>query len=267
MTRASLKSVARLLDSATEIRPPEQMFLDDLKRSIELTDEKNQRKPSQTYKPSSMNCIRNMYYQVTGAEPDKGTSSYTLVGICDSGTDIHERVQTAVSHMRDNGIDCEYIDIAKFVKQRKLSDIQIVSKSGMETKLFHKKLNMSFMCDGIIKYKNHYYILELKTENSYKWQSRKGVDPKHYNQGIAYSLAFGLNEVIFVYINRDVLDMKSFMFKVTGNMKEELIGKIENCDEYVKKLKTPPKPKNAGGKLCQYCNYKSTCDREVVISQ
>ena len=262
MPRKSLKNVMRLLDAQTKNVPVETEFLSDLKRSIELSDEKNTRKPSQSYKPSSMNCIRNMYYQVTGKEPDPSSSAYTLVGICNSGSDIHERIQTAVSQMKDNGIDCEYVDVAKFVKQRKLKDIKIVAKQGMETKLFHTKLNMSFLCDGIIKYHDHYYILELKTENSFKWQSRKGVDKKHYNQGTAYSIAFGLNEVIFVYINRDVLDMKSFMFTVTDDMKEELIGKIENCDEYVRKLKVPPKPKDAGGKLCQYCNYRLSCDKE-----
>jgi CRISPR/Cas system-associated exonuclease Cas4 (RecB family) len=242
---------------------PEQQFLHDLKKTIELEDEKNSRKPSQTYKPSSMNCIRNMYYQVTGTDPDTtGGSNYTLVGICNSGTDIHIRTQTAIESMKSNGIDCEYIDVAQFVKQRKLKDLEIKEKTGMETKLYHKKLNMSFMCDGIIKYKNHYYILEVKTETSSKWWSREGVDEKHYKQGTAYSIAFGIDEVIFLYINRDVLDMKTFLFVPTDEMKEELIGTIEECDEYVKKLITPPKPDNVLKKTCEFCSYRERCRKE-----
>ena len=129
MARNSLRNVIRLIDSVKEALPPEQDFLGDLKRSIEITDEKNKRPPSKTYKPSGMNCIRASYYQVSGVEQDKATaSSYTLVGICNAGTDIHVRVQTAVEQMKENGIDCEYIDVAEFVKSRNLDSLEIKSK-------------------------------------------------------------------------------------------------------------------------------------------
>ena len=107
MSRQSLKSVMRLIDAAKETLPPEQDFLNDLKRSIEITDQKNRRLPSKTYKPSSLGCMRMNYYQITGVEPDLSNSSYILVGICNSGSDIHERVQGAVAGMIANGIDCE----------------------------------------------------------------------------------------------------------------------------------------------------------------
>lgn len=261
--RDSLKSVMRLLDAAKNELPVEEDFLHDLTRSIEITASKSTRKPSQTYKPSSMNCIRNMWYQVVGAEQDEGTVNYSSVGIVQSGSDVHERIQTAVSHMKDNDIDCEYVDVAEYVTSRGLGYLNIVAKQGMETKLYHTTLNMSFLCDGIIRYKGKYYILELKTETSNKWYSRSGVDPKHYNQATAYSIAFGIDNVIFVYINRDYLTMKAFMFHVTDDMKQTLIGKIDECDNYVRALKVPPKPENADNKLCAYCAYRSRCDGEV----
>ena len=261
--RDSLKSVMRLIESAKQELPVEESFLHDLTRSIEMTANAGARKPSQSYKPSSMNCIRNMWYQIVGADQDEGTVSYSSVGITHSGSDIHERIQTAVSEMKRNNMDCEYVDVAEYVKSRNLDYLTVIAKQGMETKLFHKTLNMRFLCDGIIRYKGKFYILELKTETSGKWYSRQGVDPKHYNQGTAYSIAFGLDNVIFVYINRDFLTMKSFMFHVTDDMKQALIGKIENCDEYVKSLTVPPKPEDAGNKLCAYCAYRSRCDNEI----
>lgn len=262
MARNSLKNVCRLIQAAKETLPPEQDFLNDLKRSIEMTADKDTRLPSKTYKPSGMNCIRASYYQITGTQPDEGSSNYTLIGICNSGTDIHVRIQTAVEQMKENGMDCEYIDVADFVKQRNLDYLDIVSKNGMETKLYHKNFNMSFMCDGIIKYKNHYYILELKTENSYKFANRKGVDPSHYNQGTAYSIAFGIPKVLFVYISRDVLDMKAFMFTPSDEMKQNLIGYIEECDSYVSRMITPPKPEDISKKACSYCMYKEQCRKD-----
>lgn len=261
MARA-LKNVMRLIDEVNNQQSPEQSFLNDLKRSIELSEQKNTRKPSNTYKPSSMNCIRNMYYQVTGTNPDQPTVSYVLTGIVNSGTDIHLRVQKAVANMKENGIDCDYIDVAEFVKSRGLDYLDVKDSSGMETKLYHKDLNMSFLCDGIIRYKGHYYILELKTESIYKWQARQGVDPVHYNQATAYSVALGLDEVIFVYINRDLLDMKSFMFHVTDDMKHDLVGRIEECDACVLQHRVPTKPANLDRKTCEYCIYKKACRRD-----
>ena len=259
MARQAFKNICRLIDCAKEDVAPEQAFLGDLKRSIEMTNDRETREPSRTYKPSSMNCIRNMFYQVTGHPQDPSSSNYSLVGICNSGTDIHERTQKYVADMKNNGIDCEYINVADYVRQRNLDYLEIKEQKGMETKLYHKTLNISFLCDGIIRYKNKYYILELKTESSGKWIERRGVDPKHYAQGTAYSLAFKINEVIFVYINRDILDMKSFMFTPSQEMKDELVNKILECDNYVQEEKLPPIPVNVPKSACTYCSYRASC--------
>jgi hypothetical protein len=262
MARNSLKSICRLIDQANDKLPPAQSFLTDLKKSIEMTADEDRRKPSQTYKPSSMKCIRNMYYQRAGATPDEELSSYCSVGICNSGSDIHIRIQTAVENMKKHGIDCEYIDVADYVKSRNLDYLEIVSKSGMETKLFHKTLNMSFMCDGIIRYNHHYYILEIKTEASFKWSTRTDTDPAHYNQGTAYSVAFQLPEVMFLYINRDILDMKAYLFVPTDEMKENLVGTIEDCEGYVNRMICPPKPEDLPRNVCTYCSYKTQCRKD-----
>ena len=262
----NLKNIARLIETVNDTLPIEEQFLSDLKRSIELTAKKNNRLPSQTYKPSGMNCIRSMYYQVMGKEPID-EPNFTNIGICNSGSDIHERIQQAVIDMKENGMDCEYINVAEYVRSRELPDIEIVQEPDFEnghyeTKLYNKKYNMSFLCDGIIRYKSKYYILELKTEASFKWQARSGVDPKHYHQGIAYSLNLGLDEVIFVYINRDVLDMKVFMFNVDNKMRQGLIDLINECQGYVDRQIPPPKPSDLGKYACKYCGYKHICDTD-----
>ena len=264
MARTSLKNICRLIQETTVQQPVEQSFLSDLKRSIELTDKANSRMPSQTYKPSSMHCIRNMYYQRTGAEQDAGETPYTLISICNSGSDIHQRIQQSVLDMATNGMDCEYVNVAEYVRNRNLTYLTIVKEPDFvgkyyETKLFHKSFNMSFLCDGIIRYKGKHYILELKTEGINKWINRKGVDPKHYMQATAYSLAFGIPDVVFVYINRDMLDMKAFMYTPTDEMKEELTKKIAMCEECVRANMIPDKPSDVPKTICEYCNYKGLC--------
>ena len=253
--------------ASVEEFPIEQQFLNDLKASIELQDQKGIRKPSQTYKPSSMHCIRNMYYQVTGAEGKADTSSCELIGICESGTDRHERLQEAVLNMKNNNIDCEYVNVADYVREHELDYLEIVKEpdfeSGeFETKLFHKDLNMSFLCDGIVSYKGKRYILELKTETSNKFWDRQGVNPDHKLQGTAYSEALKISQVLFVYECRDNCAKKAYILNVTDEMRKALVDKIKECDGYVERHITPPKPTDLSKSACAYCGYLELCKGE-----
>ena len=108
-------------------------------------------KPSRTYKPSSLRCLRNMYYQVTGADLDPvGSKSSDVIGICESGTDRHERIQHVISKMSSFGVDCEFIDVAKYVEDNNLP-LKVISKKDYETKLLDESRNLIFLCDGLIR--------------------------------------------------------------------------------------------------------------------
>jgi len=194
----------------------------------------------------------------------KGKASYQLEGICESGTDRHIRIQQAIENMKNVlNIDVEYIDVAEFVKQRNLTDLEIREKSGMETKLYHKKLNMSFMTDGIIRYKGKYFIFEFKTETSDKFYQRKGVDKKHYNQATAYSIAFKLDKVLFIYENRNTLDKKAYIKEVTEEERQELIDRINYCNDYIYDDKIPPIPEDMDKRNCRYCAYQIYCREDI----
>lgn len=261
----SLLNVLNLVDAAKEELPVEQQFLRDLKASIEIQDQKGSRKPSQSYKPSSLHCIRNMYFQVQGCEPEGDRASSELVGICESGSDRHERIQNAVIQMKESGIDCEYVNVGEYVEEKhkedKLLSITVVSQQGNETKLFNKALNMSFLCDGIIKYKGKLYILEIKTETSNKFWDRQTVNPDHELQGTAYSVNLELDDVLFLYECRDNCSKKAFMFHVSDKMKQDLVGKITECDGYVSRIIPPPKPEDLSKKACAYCGYSNLCKK------
>ena len=133
MARNSLKSVMRLIDVANNELPIEKQFLNDLTNSIEKAVIQDSRIPSQTYKPSGMNCERAMVYGILGIEPDKSSTTYQLEGICESGTDRHIRIQQAIENMSKvlPNVDCEYIDVAEFIKRRNIPDLEVKSKSGM----------------------------------------------------------------------------------------------------------------------------------------
>lgn len=258
-----LANILNLVDAAVEELPVERQFLNDLVASIERTEEKNLRKPTPSYKPSSLHCIRNMYYQLTGAEVKNERATSELIGICESGTDRHERIQNAIAEMSNNGIDCEYIDVQKYIEEQhqlgRLLDLEVIERQGNEVKLYNKTFNMRFLCDGIIKYKGRHYILEIKTETATKFWDRNDVNPDHVLQGTAYALNFDINKVIFLYESRDTCAKKTFMLNVTDKMKQDLAGKISECDDYISQFKVPPKPTDISKKYCGYCNYANLC--------
>lgn len=262
--RESLKNISRLIDLASKDVPVEEDFLADLKRSIEIDANKpSDRAPSLTFKPSGMQCERASYYFLSEAKADDPKpTSYNLAGILNSGTDIHVRIQNYVMGMQKNGMDCEWIDVEKFIKERGLTDLEVTAKTGTETKLYNKRYNMSFMCDGIVRYKRKIHILEFKTETSNKWYSRDGVDKKHYNQAIAYSLNFKVDSVLFVYIERDTLGMKCYEFNVDDAMRQSLIAYMDNVNDYLEKKIVPPKPDNVDRRVCSYCQYKKNCKKD-----
>lgn len=241
-------------------------FLADLNYSIKKQNNENSPNiVSQTYKPSSLNCIRNMYYQITGTEIDTvSDTTADSIGVAESGTDRHERIQNAICHMKDSGIDCEYIDVETYIKQFNIPNLEVVEKKGYETKLVNTKYNFRFMCDGIIKYKGQYYLLEIKTEVSFKWNNRINVDPSHYKQATAYALNFGLHRIIFIYENRDTCSKKSYLYQVNQTQIEDLVALINECDNYVNSNTVPPKPESIkySNKQCNYCSYKKRCSAE-----
>jgi len=260
MSRNSLKNVSRLIELANKDVPVNESFLEDYKRSVEITANKYNGIPSQNFKPSSLNCKRGCYYQIIGVKPDEGTASFNMVGICDSGTDIHVRTQTAIMQMKENGIDCEWVDVAEYIKEKGLDYLIVREQKGTETKLYDTRYGtyISFMCDGIIKYKGKYYIIEIKTESSNKWYGRDGVDPKHYHQAISYSNSFGIDDVLFIYRERDLLNTKVFLYHVTRQMKEELVSFITDVQGYVERQIVPPK-EDMPASTCRYCAYSNQC--------
>lgn len=217
-------------------------------------------KPSKRYKPSDMHCLRSMYYQIIGANPDEEQQkSGDFYGICESGTDRHLRVQTAISLMRKYGVDCDYVDVEEYIKENNLQHLVVEKKKQYETKVYDKNRNIIFLCDGILKYKGQYFVFEFKTESSYKWMNRESVDDSHKYQAYTYSLELGIDKVLFIYENRDICTKKSYILSVTDENKQFIENRIKNCDSYVNQKIAPPIEESVTKKNCQYCSYKRQC--------
>lgn len=255
------KTLMSLIKSKKEELPIEQSFLNDFKQTIMKLNPP--RKPSKTFKPSSMNCARNMYFQILGAEVDTTITDPTSVRICETGSDSHERIQAYVSKMQECGFDCEWVDVEKYLEvqhsQGKLLSTRVMSKKQFETHCYNSDYNMSFLCDGVIRYREHYYILEIKTEVDNKGLYRTEADPNHRRQSICYSLCLGIDDIMWYYEERNFCTGKPFLTHNTDADKYEIIELIDTVNQAISDQLPPPKTDNK--RVCAYCPYKTECKK------
>lgn len=224
--------------------------------------------PSKSFKPSSIKCIRSGVYQCLGISQDNTKQSQTLYEICQNGTNTHLSIQENVMKM---GFGWKYEDVGQYVKDNNI-DLEIIEPSDFEhgvyeTKLYNKKYNIRFLCDGIVSYTNkrgkkEYVIFEIKTCGSGKFYPMKDVLEEHKQQAICYCILLHLDKVLFFYSERDMLSKKAFIYEPTKKEKEELIKKLEYGNKCVKEHKIPKKPINANNRFCAYCQYQSRCDND-----
>lgn len=257
MDSSAKKTLFSMINATVEELPPEDTFLLELRQTVQKCNPPE--KGSSYYKPSSMNCNRCMYYIAKETEPDDVLPSYSSVRITESGTSSHERIQYYVSMMREKGFDCDWIDPEWYVRNKGLTYLTVRDKKEFETKFLDTRYNLSFLCDGIIRYKGKYYILEIKTETDYKNMNRKEADEKHRNQSICYSLSLGIEDVMWIYESRNVCNPQVFHTHVTDKEREEIVMRIEYVDDCVKNNILPPKTEDY--KACQYCQYRGRCSK------
>ena len=246
-----------MIKNTVETLPINEAFLLDLQNTVSKL---NPIRPRSThYKPSSLHCMRMMYFDKVGATVDATLNTYSGIRITETGTASHECIQSYVSKMRDVGVDCEFIDVETYVKKQSLDYLLVKSKKTFETKLYDTRYDISFLCDGIIKYKGEYFILEIKTETEDKGLSRDSADPYHKYQSVCYSLSLGINQIMWIYEERNYCVPKTFITHITDTDKLELVERLETVDTCVKNL-TPPERCNSK-KTCTYCIYKNECKK------
>lgn len=251
---------------AVREQPINKAFLTDLMSAIEMNDMRGNRKSSQTYKPSSLVCMRQMYYMRSGEPADESRTEYQMIGMADTGSRRHEAIQDVLEKMEKLGYDWRYVNVAEYIANKhaegKLLNIDVVGQRGAETKLFDKVLNISFMCDGIVQRVStgKYYLFEFKNQTSFKYSGKEKVDEAHVDQVTCYCMSLDLSEALVTYENRDVCMLECpEVFLVTEEMKQACVSKILECEGYVERMIPPPMHPTT--KPCRWCQYQTACKK------
>lgn len=254
---AKLKKLSKMIATSRKNQVAEE-FAEDLAYCIEQVNKRTYI-PSKSFKPSGISsCKRSLYYELSGYYPDIEPPDYALTGICESGTDRHETIQNYVMRMKNYHIDCEWIDVGQYIKENNIPDVTVISQQGNETKLYSSKYNLRFLCDGLIKYKGEYYILEIKTESANKFSQHTEPWAEHIQQATCYSMVLKVPRVMFLYENRDVCTKKGMLVTVTDLMIKTVEDIIWDVTDYVLDEILPPKEEDK----CKYCKYKNQCRKD-----
>lgn len=209
--------------------------------------------------------MRQMFFIRTEAEQDRQVSDYQLISMADTGTKRHEAIQEVLEKMKDLGYDWEYVDVAKYVKDKqeagKLKDLVVKGTQGAETHLIDKRLKLSFRCDGILRRisTDEYYLFEFKNVVSFKFSKLEGrALEQHMQQVICYCNSLDLDKAFVTYENRDVCQLcVPELVEVTDEMKVDMVNYLLECEDYVDRKEAPAKTDDT--RNCRYCRYKNIC--------
>lgn len=233
-------------------------FLDYYKDHLKGQIEEDEKRPShKTFAPSSFRCDRISWFRLKGVEPDKNP-------IADTGLDFTAKIGTAchiniqknlIKWMKD-----DWISVSEYLKEKNPPFNYNVDSDGIETQITIEKPPVRFACDGLLRWKNKYYLLEIKTSEYSSFQGLSAPKPQHIDQIKFYCTLLDLDNVLFLYQDRMYGDVKVFEQHVTELDKQNVKDKIENVMKYVDYNLCPPKLPE-GDKWCtsSMCKYYNKC--------
>mgnify|MGYP000232193150 CR=1 FL=1 len=257
----SLDSLINKVQTRTDDISDGQYFINILNEGVQKRNNANLRKPSTYYSPSSLgNCPRQLYYKRTDSPIDDKQDIETkniLKG--ETGTDRHERIQQLMIYINDElDYDFEWYDVRKFIEENELDYLDVVSYDGLEALIVDTRYHIRFRVDGIIKIKNKFYLLEIKTDDTFRWQNRTTISPYHTMQGISYSLSFGIDRVMYLYEERNNYQKKAIKVIESEKDKEKVVNKINKVEQHIEDETLPEKDL----KSCRFCMYKTICKKD-----
>jgi CRISPR/Cas system-associated exonuclease Cas4 (RecB family) len=277
------------------ITSPNEAFQQQLATTMKLENPNRPSKPGFIRPSSLQDCVRKLVFEYVGAEEEFGYDGTPRIG--ESGTDAHKHIQEYIAAMGTHEFPAEFIDIKEFLRMYPNPDLEIIDETkdhlildtdvvndtitytdgekkktkklswyldrycGPETLVYNKKTHSRFKADGIVKYKGKFYVLEIKTETSAKYKKHdKTLEPhyKHTLQGAFYAMSFGIEDVMFLYENRDNCQF----FITIMNVSRELAKKVDLL--ITETLRYGEKgwiaPRTIEKDECKYCPYQTRCN-------
>ena len=221
---------------------------------------------SPNIKPSKTMCLRQMYYILTGTNVDGNTiATDTLILIQKNGTAMHRVIQEQLASAESCGIKLWDPNeaVARAIalgSNLRIKESPWAKDNPYETHCHNDDYDLSFMFDGVASFAEKTMVLEIKTEDHYKFKARTMPDKSHVKQAIHYSFSLVLDQILFMYVDRNYYARKLYVVDVTERMIFLVKHRIRLAQYLVSQGIVPSKCDDS--KACQYCQYQGQCRRD-----
>lgn len=236
---------------------------DFLSNYEEFTKEKVKAKanePShQTFAGSAFRCDRKSWFRIRGVQPDSiKEPDMTLNFSADIGTACHRIIQTNLKEQL--GDDWLSVSDYLFSLQPDYDFIVDSTADDLECRIEIKDPPIMFACDGLIRFNDKIYLLEIKTSEFNSWNEMTDPKPQHIDQVKCYATLLNVPNVLFLYQDRQYGGFKCYEFHVT----DADMFKIKNRFKYVmdmvrKNLAPEALPKDDTWCNSSMCPYFEKC--------
>lgn len=258
-------NIAGIVNQQTKKKPVEEALVEALMNAIKVQNPPSNRTKANV-KPSKMGCDRQMYYILTGATPNEvSTVDPKLVMIQKIGTFIHSMLQEALSKAAPQGIVFrDPTEVAKLAAEKGINTRIVPANHSTdnpyEVHCYNEDYDLSFMWDGAVFFRELNTIIEIKSEDHFKWMRRLRPEDDHIEQGTSYSLGLGINTVIFLYVDRNYLGIKAYKVDISEEMRQ---GVRDHITEVKKQVSEKTLPAKVTCKSCRYCDYTKACKADL----
>lgn len=213
--------------------------------------------PSRTFAPSQIRCKRVSWFRLRGVQPEQETRvDRTLNFTAKVGTACHQTIQETLS----NKLGKDWIDVEEYLKSEPRTFEYNCRKNGYETQIEVKDPPIKFSPDGILFYKDKYWLLEIKTSEYSSFDKLTDPKPQHIDQIKCYCTLLNIHDALVLYQDRLYGGLKCYEINVSDNdMKQiwDMFTEVQNCV----KMNVAPEKLPAGDRHCtpSMCRYYNRC--------
>jgi len=201
-------------------------------------DRQKSREQTHFYISQAGKCPRHIFFKFKNV-PEKELEPHIL-RLFDHGDHMHQLIMSALLSTRD---------------------IHVVAS---EVKIPPQEL-ISGRADAVISDGNQLYVLDIKSMNSMVFKAMQEPKPENIQQIQLYLYYFKIPKGILLYVNKDNLQLKEYIFDYNPSEAKKLIDEMTilknqiDGDIIPKRLDAYP-----GDWQCRYCQYKSVCDMAAL---
>lgn len=222
-----------------------------------------------SFSPSSASaCGRGLVFKANKEEKDEVIRYPYQRRWTRNSSAVHEAVQRDLLYcekvLKNPIFMVERLESGLPAWEQNIKTAKVIEHNGV-------KFVLNGMCDGILNYTpdGSRVLFEFKTKSTtigtvgtYKL---KGVQEEHRIQAVAYSILFGVDEVVFMYesVSKDgwtkgaeaKVDFRTFYVKITEEDRKNLLDRLSEIAKQYYNNEIPAKEDK-----CFFCVYKNACE-------